>query len=66
LTIPRAGSVLQSDAGSVGHVARVIAVHAGTVFVEEYNYNVSHGYDIRAVSNLSGLEFIHFQDYAGW
>jgi surface antigen len=57
--------VLQKD-GGVGHVAWVVAVNAGAVYVEEYNGNVSLGYSIHVYTNLSGLEFIHFEDFAGW
>jgi surface antigen len=64
-TTPAVGSVLQKD-GSVGHVAWVVAVHAGAVYVEEYNGSVSLGYSINVYTNLSGLEFIHFEDFAGW
>ena len=64
-TTPAVGSVLQKD-GDPGHVAWVIAVHAGTVYAEEYNGSVSLGYSVRAYTNLSGLEFIHFEDFTNW
>jgi surface antigen len=63
--IPAVGSVLQKD-GSIGHVAWVVAINAGAVYVEEYNGQVPDGYSIHVYTNLNGLEFIHFEDFAGW
>jgi len=57
---PSVGAVLQSDAGSYGHVAWVAALNAdGTVLIEEYNYGSALHYGQRTVSR-SGVEFIHF------
>jgi surface antigen len=57
---PTVGSVMQSDAGSAGHVAWVAALNAdGTVLVEEYNYGSALHYGTRTISR-SGVEFIHF------
>jgi surface antigen len=57
---PTVGSVMQSDAGSYGHVAWVAALNAdGTILVEEYNYGNPLHYGTRTISR-SGLEFIHF------
>src|SRR4051794_9359197 len=45
--VPAVGAVAQTDTGRVGHVAWVSAVGDGTVTVEEYNYYVAGGYDVR-------------------
>jgi surface antigen len=57
---PTVGSVMQSDAGTYGHVAWVAALNAdGTILIEEYNYRNPLAYGQRTVSR-TGLEFIHF------
>jgi surface antigen len=58
---PKVGSVMQSDAGTYGHVAWVAALNAdGTVLIEEYNFRHELAYDNTRVVSRSGLEFIHF------
>jgi surface antigen len=52
-----------AGSGGAGHVAYVLSVNnsAGTVTLEEYNFNVVGGYDQRtqAISAL-GVQYIHF------
>jgi surface antigen len=59
--IPAVGAVAQTDAGSKGHVAWVEAVGDGTVTVEEYNYAVAGGYDVRTVPT-SDFRYLHLDD----
>jgi surface antigen len=59
--VPAVGAVAQTDHGSVGHVAWVEAVGAGTVTVEEYNYAVAGGYDVRTVPT-SSFRYLHLAD----
>lgn len=59
--IPAVGAVAQTDAGSKGHVAWVEAVGDGTVTVEEYNYAVAGGYDVRTVP-ISDFRYLHLDD----
>src|SRR3954469_20352877 len=58
---PAVGAVAQSDSGRVGHVAWVSAVGDGTVTVEEYNYFVAGGYDVRTVPT-SDFRYLHVAD----
>jgi hypothetical protein len=55
--------VAQTDTGRVGHVAWVSAVGDGTVTVEEYNYYVAGGYDVRTVP-ASDFRYLHLADVA--
>ena len=59
--VPAVGAVAQTDAGRVGHVAWVSAVGDGTVTVEEYNYYVAGGYDVRTVPT-SDFRYLHLAD----
>ena len=61
--VPAVGAVAQTDAGRVGHVAWVSAVGDGTVTVEEYNYYVAGGYDVRTVPT-SDFRYLHLADVA--
>jgi len=61
--VPAVGAVAQTDAGRVGHVAWVSAVGEGTVTVEEYNYAVAGGYDVRTVPT-STFRYLHLADLA--
>src|SRR5207342_2669318 len=58
---PAVGAVAQTDSGRVGHVAWVSAVGDGTVTVEEYNYLVAGGYDVRTVPT-SDFRYLHLDD----
>ncbi len=58
---PAVGAVAQTDSGRVGHVAWVSAVGEGTVTVEEYNYLVAGGYDVRTVPT-SDFRYLHLDD----
>lgn len=59
--VPAVGAVAQTDNGSKGHVAWVEAVGDGTVTVEEYNYGVAGGYDVRTVPT-SDFRYLHVAD----
>jgi surface antigen len=59
--VPAVGAVAQTDQGPKGHVAWVEAVGDGTVTVEEYNYYVAGGYDVRTVPT-SDFRYIHVDD----
>jgi surface antigen len=59
--VPAVGAVAQTDAGRVGHVAWVESVGDGTVTVEEYNYEVAGGYDVRTVPT-SEFRYLHLDD----
>jgi surface antigen len=61
--VPALGAVAQTDAGRVGHVAWVSAVGDGTVTVEEYNYGIAGGYDVRTVPT-SDFRYLHLDDLA--
>ena len=61
--VPAVGAVAQTDDGRVGHVAWVEAVGDGTVTVEEYNYAVAGGYDVRTVPT-SDFRYLHLADVA--
>ena len=61
--VPAVGAVAQTDAGSHGHVAWVSAVGDGTVTIEEYNYAVAGGYDVRTVPT-STFRYLHLDDLA--
>src|SRR5690242_13383766 len=61
--VPAVGAVAQTDNGRVGHVAWVSAVGDGTVTVEEYNYYVAGGYDVRTVP-ASDFRYLHLADVA--
>ena len=61
--IPAVGAVAQTDTGRIGHVAWVEAVGDGTVTVEEYNYDVAGGYDVRTVPT-SAFTYLHLADLA--
>jgi surface antigen len=61
--VPAVGAVAQTDDGRVGHVAWVAAVGDGTVTVEEYNYAVAGGYDVRTVP-ASDFRYLHLADLA--
>ena len=61
--VPAVGAVAQTDDGRVGHVAWVEAVGDGTVTVEEYNYAVAGGYDVRTVPT-SDFRYLHLADLA--
>ncbi len=61
--VPAVGAVAQTDAGRHGHVAWVSAVGDGTVTVEEYNYAVAGGYDVRTVPT-SSFRYLHLDDLA--
>ncbi len=61
--VPAVGAVAQTDDGRVGHVAWVSAVGDGTVTVEEYNYYVAGGYDVRTVP-ASDFRYLHLADVA--
>ena len=61
--VPAVGAVAQTDAGRVGHVAWVSAVGEGSVTVEEYNYQVAGGYDVRTVPT-SDFRYLHLDDQA--
>ncbi len=61
--VPAVGAVAQTDDGRVGHVAWVSAVGDGTVTVEEYNYLVAGGYDVRTVP-ASDFRYLHLADVA--
>lgn len=59
------GAVAEFDphhhAGSVGHVAYVYKVSGSYVYLEEYNFNVVHGYGTRKVLKSWVSHFIHFR-----
>jgi surface antigen len=59
--VPAVGAVAQTGAGRVGHVAWVSAVGDGTVTIEEYNYGVAGGYDVRTVPT-SSFRYLHLAD----
>jgi surface antigen len=59
--VPAVGAVAQTDSGRVGHVAWVQSVGTGTVTVEEYNYGVAGGYDVRTVPT-SDFRYLHLAD----
>jgi surface antigen len=59
--VPAVGAVAQTDAGSKGHVAWVESVGDDTVTVEEYNYGVAGGYDVRTVPS-SSFHYLHLAD----
>ncbi len=61
--VPAVGAVAQTDDGRIGHVAWVSAVGDGTVTVEEYNYYVAGGYDVRTVPT-SDFRYLHVADTA--
>ena len=61
--VPAVGAVAQTDDGRVGHVAWVEAVGDGTVTVEEYNFAVAGGYDVRTVPT-SDFRYLHIADLA--
>ncbi len=61
--VPAIGAVAQTDHGRIGHVAWVSAVGDGTVTVEEYNYYVAGGYDVRTVPT-SDFRYLHVADTA--
>ena len=61
--VPAVGAVAQTDDGRVGHVAWVSAVGDGTVTVEEYNYYVAGGYDVRTAP-ASDFRYLHLADVA--
>jgi surface antigen len=61
--VPAVGAVAQTDAGRVGHVAWVSAVGDGTVTIEEYNFGVAGGYDVRTVPT-SSFHYLHLADTA--
>jgi len=61
--VPAVGAVAQTDTGRVGHVAWVSAIGDGTVTVEEYNYLVAGGYDVRTVPT-SDFRYLHLADLA--
>jgi surface antigen len=61
--VPAVGAVAQTDAGAAGHVAWVVAVGAGTVTVEEYNYAHAGFYDVRTVP-ASDFRYLHLADLA--
>ncbi|MGA8245641.1 MAG: CHAP domain-containing protein [Nocardioides sp.] len=61
--VPAVGAVAQTDHGRIGHVAWVSAVGEGTVTVEEYNYYVAGGYDVRTVPT-SDFRYLHVADTA--
>jgi surface antigen len=61
--VPAVGAVAQTDDGRIGHVAWVSAVGEGTVTVEEYNYDVAGGYDVRTVPT-STFRYLHLDDIA--
>jgi surface antigen len=61
--VPAVGAVAQTDDGSKGHVAWVESVGDGTVTVEEYNYGVAGGYDVRTVPS-SSFRYLHLADLA--
>jgi surface antigen len=61
--VPAVGAVAQTDDGRVGHVAWVSAVGDGTVTVEEYNYLVAGGFDVRTVPT-SDFRYLHLADVA--
>ncbi len=61
--MPAVGAVAQTDDGRIGHVAWVSAVGDGTVTVEEYNYYVAGGYDVRTVPT-SDFRYLHLADVA--
>lgn len=61
--VPAVGAVAQSDHGAKGHVAWVESVGDGTVTVEEYNYAVAGGYDVRTVP-ASSFTYLHLHDLA--
>ncbi|PTX50346.1 CHAP domain-containing protein [Melghirimyces profundicolus] len=64
---PTVGSVAQwnpgaGGAGSAGHVAYVTAVNGSQVTVEEYNWEVDHGFSKRTVDASEVSNFIHFTE----
>ena len=61
--VPAVGAVAQTDAGPRGHVAWVSAVGDGTVTVEENNFAVAGGYDVRTVPT-SSFRYLHLDDLA--
>jgi surface antigen len=61
--VPAVGAVAQTDAGRVGHVAWVSAVGEGTVTIEEYNFGVAGGYDVRTVPTPE-FRYLHLADIA--
>lgn len=61
--VPAVGAVAQTDHGSLGHVAWVSGVGEGTVTVEEYNYLVAGGYDVRTAPT-SEFRYLHVDDVA--
>ena len=61
--VPAVGAVAQTDDGRVGHVAWVSGVGDGTVTVEEYNYYVPGGYDVRTAPT-SDFRYLHLADVA--
>jgi surface antigen len=61
--VPAVGAVAQTDAGKHGHVAWVSTVEDGSVTVEEYNYGVAGGYDVRTVPTAS-FRYLHLADTA--
>jgi surface antigen len=61
--VPAVGAVAQTDHGAKGHVAWVESVGDGTVTVEEYNYEVAGGYDVRTVPT-SSFTYLHLHDLA--
>ncbi|MEU4445221.1 CHAP domain-containing protein [Actinosynnema sp. NPDC050801] len=57
---PAVRTVAQTDAGTYGHVAWVVAVNSdGTVTIEEYNYGGVHAYGTRRVA-AGNFVYIHF------
>jgi surface antigen len=61
--VPAVGAVAQTDHGAKGHVAWVESIGDGTVTVEEYNYEVAGGYDVRTVPT-SDFRYLHVDDVA--
>lgn len=57
---PKVGSIAQTNAGKMGHVAWVTAVGKNTVTIEEYNWNTVHGYGKRTVDK-GKFQYIHLE-----
>jgi surface antigen len=62
---PRVGDVAQWDAwhsgaGSVGHVAYVVAVGSGTVTIDEYNWAGFHKFGTRTIGTNNPSRYLHY------
>jgi len=64
---PKIGDIAWFDAsaagvGAAGHVAYVAEVSGDSVFLEEYNFNYSHGYHTRSIKSSQVTGFLRFKN----